>query len=189
MDGNVSARGVCVAPLLLPPGNAKVYGFVPANGKTAKATKQVLRRSDSSSKSAVRNCGLRSPVFQNHVCFKGGPDSVYLSGCLDVFTVVIKLDVSVFTSSRFSAAGGFGFCRLRYERATRGTQILLRGLYIGRTGKHRAVSGDQAHSDSTQRFVHRAHRHHTGKPRAIRCTQGSSRNHHTDLGSSGSPAG
>jgi hypothetical protein len=188
MDGNVSARGVCVAPLLLPPGNAKVYGFVPANGKTAKATKQVLRRSDSSSKSAVRNCGLRSPVFQNHVCFKGGSDSVYLSGCLDVFTVVIKLDVSVFTSSRFSAAGGFGFCRLRYERATRGTQILLRGLYIGRTGKHRAVSGDQAHSDSTQRFVHRAHRHHTGKHRAIRCTQGSSRNHHTDLGSSGSPA-
>jgi hypothetical protein len=58
---------------------------------------------------------------------------VYLSGCLDVFTGVIKLDVSVFTSSRFSAAGGFGFCRWRYEHATRGTQILLRGLFIGRT--------------------------------------------------------
>ena len=51
-----------------------------------------------------------------------------------VFAGFIKLDVSIFTSSRCSAAGGFGFCRLIYEHAIRGTQILLRGVNIGRTG-------------------------------------------------------
>ena len=55
-----------------------------------------------------------------------------------VFAGFIKLDVSIFSSSRCSAAGGFGFCRLIYEHETRGTQILLRarlrGVNIGRTG-------------------------------------------------------
>ena len=39
-----------------------------------------------------------------------------------VFAGFIKLDVSIFTSSRCSASGGFGFCRLIFEHAIRGTQ-------------------------------------------------------------------
>ena len=184
MDGNVSARGVSGAPLLPPLDDGPTPPLPVIRFRCPRSACQRRRRNKCSGDLIAHlnqllgttDSALRT--IKSCVCFIG---QSYLSRIWLPRRLHSSDQARRFRLHLVQVLGG-GRLRLlqvevrarnqRYSDSTqillrgtqillRGTQILLRGLmYIGRTGKHRAT----------------------------RRTQGSSRNHHTDLGSSGSPA-